>query len=177
MKTKATHGIILNWSIKLSSFNFVVRKVSGKLLKETTLFENDLITPDELEREVKDLEPLILVKAKLPSSSLSTLPLYSNCTLLMFDGSFTIKSGISAHGFAAWKLPERKFLFGVAARNIGKSVNEAEYYAVIEAIIYVKEEQLTNIYVLGDSQLIINQIRGTANVLKPELQLLKDKLE
>jgi len=27
MKTKATHGIILNWSIKLSSFNFVVRKV------------------------------------------------------------------------------------------------------------------------------------------------------
>ena len=177
MNTRSTHGVILNWSIRLSSFSFVTKKVSDKLLKEHTFYSSDLITPDELGNEVSDLEPLCLKKPKLPSSCLSTIPLYTSCTLITFDGSYTISSGISAHGFAAWSLPERQFIFGVAARNAGKSVNEAEYHAVIEALKYAKTKQLKNIYVLGDSQLIVSQIRGSANILKAELQGLKSELD
>ena len=177
MNTRSTHGIILNWSIKLSSFNFHTKKVSERLLKENTFYSIDIITPEELEKEVSNLEPIILVKPKLPLSCLSTIPLYSSCILLTFDGSFTAKSKISAHGFAAWRLPERQFIFGVASRNSGRSVNEAEYHAAIEGLRYVKEKQLTNVYILGDSQLIISQVRGSANVLKPELQELKKELD
>jgi ribonuclease HI len=95
----------------------------------------------------------------------------------MFDGSYTINTGISSHGFCAWKFPEKEFLFGVANKNPGSTVNEAEYYALISSLVFIKNLSLKDVYVIGDSQLIISQVRGRSSVLKETLKILHTKVK
>jgi ribonuclease HI len=74
-------------------------------------------------------------------------------------------------------LPERRFLFGVAEQNKGVTVNEAEYHGLISLLNFLQELNLENVYIIGDSQLIINQVRGTSNVIKDTLKALHSEVK
>jgi hypothetical protein len=127
LHTKTTHGIILNWSIRMSAFNFVIKKVTEKKLGIAMDASLLVLTPEQMEKEIAHLAPIDFIPEVIPKSLLSTLPINSSCVVVTFDGSYSITSGVSSHGFCAWKLPEKQFLFGIAEKNNGKTVNESEY--------------------------------------------------
>ena len=131
-----------------------------------------VLTPSQLEEELVHLRPISYTPEPVPKSTIISLPIESSCVVIMLDGSYSMTNGVSSHGFCAWRLPDKQFLFGVAERNDGKSVNESEYKALTSLLWFIRDLKLTNVHIIGDSQLIINQVRGTNNVLNDTLKTL-----
>ena len=53
--------------------------------------------------------------------------------------------------------------------------NQAEYQAIIKALIKVQDFIKTNIVFFSDSELVIKQLNGEYRVTKPHLQVLKEE--
>ena len=88
---------------------------------------------------------------------------------LFFDGASKGNPGRSSY---AWVLLDHnnkvikkrsKVLDGIHTCNV------AEYHGLISALRYLEAENIKNVVIHGDSQLVINQVRGGWDCLHPNL--------
>lgn len=61
--------------------------------------------------------------------------------------------------------------------GIGKSNNEAEYGALLEALQQIKDKNIKSCVIKSDSNLMVNQVNGKFRCKDAKLILLKDKAE
>jgi ribonuclease HI len=62
--------------------------------------------------------------------------------------------------------------------HIGESTNnQAEYRSLIRGLEVASEKGCTQIVAKGDSQLVVNQVRGEWNLNEPELRPLRDRAQ
>ena len=87
--------------------------------------------------------------------------------------------GIATYGWLIKKDNQRiAWGNGEACRGDGASNNVAEYVAFIEAIHAVIALNINDdLTILGDSQLIVNQINGNWNINKPHLRILCEQAQ
>ncbi|KAE8969432.1 hypothetical protein PR001_g27503 [Phytophthora rubi] len=96
---------------------------------------------------------------------------------LRFDGAAKLSDRCGTSGCILWKLPSwevveaRGFFF----ENI--TVNEAEYHGLLEGSKMALARGITELVVVGDSRIAIQQAQGLIRCLKPGLQLLLAEFE
>lgn len=93
---------------------------------------------------------------------------------IKFDGGSKPNPGQSAIGYivesADWR-EERN-------AHIGKSTNNrAEYHALIQALELAAERGCDRVVAKGDSQLIVNQVRGDWDIHDDELSRLNERVQ
>lgn len=83
--------------------------------------------------------------------------------------------GIAAWGFVIYQEDKKIFEnFGIACSGKGATNNVAEYKAIISALEYLVNNNLidSQVEILSDSKLAINQLNGYWNITKPHLRHL-----
>ena len=93
---------------------------------------------------------------------------------IKFDGGSRPNPGQSAIGYivesADWR-EER-------SAHIGESTNNrAEYHALIQALELAAERGSDRVVAKGDSQLIVNQVRGAWDINDDELRRLNERVQ
>ena len=87
--------------------------------------------------------------------------------MVTFDGGYDSKSNRGGSGHVVYSLPDWKVVtFGFAFSSDGASNNVEEYRGLIagvKAVTVVSTSESDQVVVLGDSQLIINQVIGACN--------------
>jgi ribonuclease HI len=88
--------------------------------------------------------------------------------ILRFDGASRGNPGHSSYGFVVYSLldsfiTDKNNILVVHSEGdyIGKATNnQAEYRALLEGVRWCKNSGLKNVRIEGDSELVINQVRG-----------------
>ncbi|MEX2703224.1 MAG: ribonuclease HI [Candidatus Baldrarchaeota archaeon] len=97
--------------------------------------------------------------------------------VVFFDGlSEPTNPGIGAYGFVVY-IDSKKVKEGYGALGVDVTNNQAEYTAVIKALEWLIDEELTRgkIVVKGDSQLVIRQLNGRYKVKASKILPLFEK--
>jgi len=64
------------------------------------------------------------------------------------------------------------------SEHIGESTNNrTEYHALIQGLEAASNQGCTEVEARGDSQLVVNQVRGEWSVNKPELRPLRNRIQ
>ncbi|KAE9287255.1 hypothetical protein PR003_g26096, partial [Phytophthora rubi] len=131
------------------------------------------ITPrDKLDQIAESLIPAKGQVVRAPQISLEMLEADYEGWLLSFDGAAKMSDRRGSAGCVLWKLPSwdvieaRGFHFGDA------TVNEAEYHGLIEGAKMALARGISEIVIVGDSRIAIQQAQGLIQCLNPRLQLL-----
>jgi ribonuclease HI len=75
-----------------------------------------------------------------------------------------------------WYIVESGKIIKEYSEELGYGTNnEAEYSSLISLLEYIITENLCDIIIYGDSNLIVNQVRGTWSVKSPNLQKYHEK--
>jgi len=94
--------------------------------------------------------------------------------IIEFDGGARPNPGPAAIGYILRtnELTERN------SKQIGESTNnKAEYYALIHGLKLALDHKATTVLAKGDSQLIVNQVRGEWGVNEESLRPLYDQTQ
>jgi ribonuclease HI len=86
------------------------------------------------------------------------------------DGSSLNNPG---HAGAAFVIGDKVFAFYLGQ----KTNNQAEYWALILALNYVKEERLKGVVFLSDSQLMVKQVKGEYKVKNAGIRQLWEQVK
>lgn len=95
--------------------------------------------------------------------------------ILHFDGCCKGNPGESGAGVVIYKDDEEIWS---SSRYLGKGTNnQAEYKALIIGLEKAVELCISELYVFGDSQLVINQVSGAYKVSSPQIKPLYEKVK
>jgi ribonuclease HI len=92
-----------------------------------------------------------------------------------FDGSAQPNPGAKTIGVVIIKPDGTKFCEFSKQTGFGTN-NEAEYEALLEICHIVKDYNIKEINIMGDSMLVVNQVNGKWKCNKPNLIPLKNKV-
>lgn len=97
------------------------------------------------------------------------------CPHAYFDGAASGNPGLAGIGYAVFDaegnvLHEYSEQIGIATNN------EAEYRALIALVKKLLEERIKEVIIMGDSQLVVNQVNGMWRVNQPHLQRLYEEV-
>jgi len=95
--------------------------------------------------------------------------------LLQFDGLASPNPGEATAGAVLFS-PEGKIVFEVADYLGIQTNNYAEYSGLLIGLKLAKEKGYTQIKIEGDSNLIIQQVKGLWRVKEPKLRLLFEQI-
>ncbi|MCS7241469.1 MAG: ribonuclease HI family protein [Candidatus Caldatribacterium sp.] len=99
---------------------------------------------------------------------------------VFIDGASKGNPGESAVAFVVCD-PEGNILFEMASRIGIATNNEAEYWALIFALDFLKQWKVERLTILSDSELVVRQMRGTYKVragrLLPLHSLAKERMQ
>jgi ribonuclease HI len=91
-----------------------------------------------------------------------------------FDGSATPNPGQMKIG--GYIRLDRTNVFSFS-KDIGQGTNNiAEYAALLTLVRAAREKGIQNIYIQGDSQLVINQVNGIWKARDPRMKQYKDRV-
>ena len=86
-----------------------------------------------------------------------------------FDGASRGNPGPAGIGCVLFEAESGEVIWEVSKPVGVKTNNEAEYLALIELLTHLVETKTYNVYVRGDSQLIVNQVNRVWQVKEPRL--------
>lgn len=122
----------------------------------------------ELIRNDKEIFDIVVKKLNIKRDDLNEFlkQYFSNYSIINIDGGSRGNPGESGIGIVITINKEKKgyyFYTGILTNN------EAEYKALIKALELAKEKGLQKIEINSDSELIVNQIKGSYNIKKENL--------
>jgi ribonuclease HI len=115
----------------------------------------------------------LLMKGTRESSTTGNFPTHK----LMFDGGSRGNPGICGCGYVIYKGVESVLLIGHKVVSNHNTSNFAEYMALILGLQEAIEKGITELYVEGDSMLVIKQVRNEWAVKSPNLIPLYKKVK
>lgn len=98
---------------------------------------------------------------------------FINIYVVTFDGASRGNPGLSGAGFVIWS-GEKKLYEGSEFISEKVTNNYAEYMAILLALRKCNEMKIKNLIIKGDSNLVIQQIKGNFKVNSPTLKPLYD---
>ncbi|OWZ11773.1 LOW QUALITY PROTEIN: reverse transcriptase [Phytophthora megakarya] len=115
-------------------------------------------------------EPRRKIQAPIP-----TIRRDEDLYAVSFDGSARAKSGGDAYSAILWKLPEWSVLMARSGYVEGLTVNEAKYHGLLLCLDLLEDVDPRRLVICGDSNLVIQQVRGEIDCKAPGLTLLRQK--
>jgi len=97
--------------------------------------------------------------------------------LISFDGAAKLSDRRGSSGCILWKLPSWDVVEARGFHFDGITVNEAEYHGLIEGSKMAIARGITDLVIVGDSRIAIQQAQGLIQCLTPGLQLLLGEFE
>ncbi|KAE9195575.1 hypothetical protein PF002_g23284 [Phytophthora fragariae] len=170
IQSKTADGRCVPWGVALSHWNLDIRKVKKD--------EDDLaaimgagITPREyLDEVAESLVPAKgLVKAP-PVISVEMLEDDFEGVVLSFDGAAKTSTRKGSCGCVLWKLPGWSVMEAQGFILEDVTVNDAEYNGLLKGLQMARERDITELVVVGDSRIVIQQVQGLINCHQPNLQ-------
>ncbi|GMF53847.1 unnamed protein product [Phytophthora fragariaefolia] len=129
------------------------------------------ITPREHLDEVA--EPLIPAKGRVRKPPVLSVKMIDDTyqgIVLGFDGAAKTSTRRGSCGCILWPLPGWKVLLTRGFILDDVSVNDAEYNGLLKGAQMALDRQVENLVVVGDSQIVIQQVQGLINCHQPNLQ-------
>ncbi|KAE9170264.1 hypothetical protein PF005_g27620 [Phytophthora fragariae] len=129
------------------------------------------ITPREhLDEVAESLVPAKgLVKAP-PVISVEMLEDDFEGVVLSFDGAAKTSTRKGSCGCVLWKLPGWSVMEAQGFILEDVTVNDAEYNGLLKGLQMVRGRNITELVVVGDSRIVIQQVQGLINCHQPNLQ-------
>ncbi|KAE9003692.1 hypothetical protein PR001_g17910 [Phytophthora rubi] len=97
--------------------------------------------------------------------------------LLSFDGAAKMSDRRGSAGCVLWKLPSWDVIEAQGFHFEDATVNEAGYHGLIEGAKMALARGISEIVIVGDSRIAIQQAQGFIQCLTPRLQLLLNEFE
>jgi hypothetical protein len=160
MKSRSLDGRCLQWATLLSPWSMEVVR-SEKDEDGLAAILGAGITPREkLDQIAEELIPAKGRVVPTPPISLEMLAEDFSGHLLSFDGAAKLSTKVGSCGCVMWKLPEWQVVAARGYHLTGVTVNEAEYHGLIRGLWMAKELKLSELVVVGDSRIVIQQAQG-----------------
>ena len=174
--SKTLQGRALQWAVMLSPWTLEICKMQGGQDGLAALLAASISPPDAMDILAADLVPK---KAFLPSPLVCMEQLEDNYDgyLLSFDGAAKLKTNVGSAGIVLWKLPEWTIVTAQGFHLENVTVNEAEYYGMLQGLRVALELNISELVVVGDSRIAIQQVLEYIDCHKPHLQLLLAKAQ
>ncbi|KAE9048117.1 hypothetical protein PR001_g3931 [Phytophthora rubi] len=136
------------------------------------------ITPrDKLDQIAESLIPAKGQVVRAPPISLEMLEADYEGWLLSFDGAAKMSDRRGSAGCVLWKLPSWDVIEARGFHFEDVTVNEAEYHGLIEGAKMALARGISEIVIVGDSRIAIQQAQGLIQCLNPRLQLLLNEFD
>ncbi|GMF45713.1 unnamed protein product [Phytophthora fragariaefolia] len=129
------------------------------------------ITPREHLDEVA--EPLIPAKRRVRKPPVLIEEMLGDTyqgIVLSFDGATKTSPRRGSCGCILWQLPGWKVLEARVFILDDVSVNDAEYNGLLKGVQMALDREAENLVVVGDSRIVIQQVKGLINCHQPNLQ-------
>lgn len=171
--SKSLSGRILQFAIMLSPWELEVhRSVKGEC-GLTGLLTAAIVSSDVMDDVLEDIFP---DKASAPRfvAPPILLPRTYEGLLLSTDGSAKPpeKGSDGSFGFVVWKLPEWDVDYAENVFQTLLTVNEAEYHGNLRGLTWLSDRGYKSAVVAGDSRIAPQQLIGSLNCHKSNLEIL-----
>ncbi|KAE8990459.1 hypothetical protein PR001_g21479 [Phytophthora rubi] len=170
IKSKTADGRTVPWGVALSHYDLDIRKVQRDEDGLAAILGAG-ITPREHLDEVA--ENLIPAKGRIrapPVLSVEMLEADYSGVVLSFDGAAKTSTKQGSCGCILWQLPEWTILDARGFILNGVTVNDAEYYGLLQGLGMALEHNIQDLVAVGDSRIVIQQVQGLINCNQPNLQ-------
>ncbi|KAE8897485.1 hypothetical protein PF005_g20450 [Phytophthora fragariae] len=136
------------------------------------------ITPrDKLDQIAESLIPAKGQVVRAPPISLEILEADYEGWLLSFDGAAKMSDRRGSAGCVLWKLPSWDVIEAQGFHFEDATVNEAEYHGLIESVKMALARGISEIVIVGDSRIAIQQAQGLIQCLNQRLHLLLNEFD
>ncbi len=180
MTSKSLTERLMKWATFLSPWTFEVRRVDKDEDGLAALFTAGITPREHLDEAVSQLVPDKLARSA-PIASLEMLDPGFDGYVMSFDGAAKLKGDrVGSASFVLWKLPGWDVIHAQGVHLAGVTVNEAEYYGLLSGLQHCQvktDPAISDIVVVGDSRIVIQQCQGSIRCNQPNLQLLQMQFE
>ena len=180
MTSKSLTERLMKWATFLSPWTFEVHRVEKDEDGLAALFTAGITPREHLDEAVSQLVPNKASRSA-PVASMEMLDVEFDGYVLSFDGAAKLKGDrVGSASFVLWKLPGWKVVHAQGLHLAGVTVNEAEYQGLLSGLQYCldqTEPAISDVVVVGDSRIAIQQCQGLIGCNQPNLQLLLMKFE
>ncbi|KAE9039826.1 hypothetical protein PR003_g7962 [Phytophthora rubi] len=176
-KSKSLEGRCEQWAVRLTPWPLEIHKVQRDEDGLAAIMGAGITPRDKLDQIA---ESLILAKGQVvraPPISLEMLEADYEGWLLSFDGAAKMSDRRGSAGCVLWKLPSWDVIEARGFHFEDATVNEAEYHGLIEGAKMALARGISEIVIVGDSRIAIQQAQGLIQCLNPRLQLLLNEFD
>jgi ribonuclease HI len=184
LTSQSADGRNVKWGLSLSHWNLEIRRVQRDEDGLAAILGAG-ITPREHLDEVA--ENLIPAKGRVkPPVPISVEMLEADYTgyLLSFDGAAKTSTRLGSCGCILWELPGWNVIEAQGYILTDVTMNDAEYSGLLNGLRLALARGISEIVIVGDSRIAIQQAQGLINCNQPNLQrklaeyeVLKDKFK
>ncbi|POM63217.1 hypothetical protein PHPALM_27510 [Phytophthora palmivora] len=170
LKSKSADGRCVRWGLILSHWDLEVCKVQRDEDGLAAVLGAGITPREHLD---KIAESLIPAKGRVkppPVISVEMLEEDFKGYVLSFDGAAKTSTRQGCCGCIIWELPGWRIASAQGFPLEDVTVNDAEYHGLLKGLILVSERGISEIVVVGDSRIVIQQAQGLINCNQPNLQ-------
>ncbi|KAE9345433.1 hypothetical protein PR003_g7955 [Phytophthora rubi] len=170
IQSKTADGRCVPWGVTLSHWNLDIRKVKKDEDGLAAIMGAGITPREHLDEVAESLVPAKgLVKAP-PVISVEMLEDDFEGVVLSFDGAAKTSTRKGSCGCVLWKLQGWSDMEAQGFILEDVTVNDAEYNGLLKGLQMAREKDITELVVVGDSRIVIQQVQGLINCHQPNLQ-------
>ncbi|KAL4134291.1 hypothetical protein PRIC2_004600 [Phytophthora ramorum] len=168
--SKSADGRCVPWGLALSGWNMEIRKVQRDEDGLAAIMGAGITPREHLDQVAESLIPAKGEIRQPPVVSVEMLDADYDGIVLSFDGAAKTSTRQGSCGCILWKVPGWTVLeaHGYILKDV--TVNDAEYYGLLKGMAMASEQHVEDLFVVGDSRIVIQQVQGLINCNQPHLQ-------
>ncbi|KAE9302753.1 hypothetical protein PR003_g22178 [Phytophthora rubi] len=176
-KSRSLEGRCEQWAVRLAPWPLEIHKIQRDEDGLAAIMGAGITPRDKLDQVAENLIPAKGQVVRAPPISLEMLEADYVGWLLSFDGAAKMSDRRGSAGCILWKLPSWEVIEARGFHFEDATVNEAEYHGLIEGTKMALARGISDIVMVGDSRIAIQQAQGLIQCLNPRLQLLLNEFE
>ncbi|KAE9272689.1 hypothetical protein PR003_g30129, partial [Phytophthora rubi] len=176
-KSKSLEGRCEQWAVRLTPWPLEIHKIQRDEDGLAAIMGAGITPRDKLDQVAENLISAKGQVVRAPPISLEMLEADYEGWLLSFDGAAKTSDRRGSAGCILWKLPLWEVIEARGFHFEDATVNEAEYHGLIEGTKVALARGISDIAMVGDSRIAIQQAQGLIQCLNPRLQLLLNEFE
>ena len=149
----------------LSPWTLESRKTQNGEDGLAALLAASISTPQALDEVASGLVPRKAAFVPPPLVCMEQLAFDYDGYLLSFDGAAKLKSNVGSAGVVLWKLPEWTIVSAQGFHLENVTVNEAEYYGMLQGMRMALDMGIKELVIVGDSRIAVQQVQGSQATL------------
>ncbi|KAE9034199.1 hypothetical protein PR001_g9836 [Phytophthora rubi] len=174
-KSRSLEGRCEQWAVRLAPWPLEIHKIQRDEDGLAAIMGAGIPPPrGKLDQVAESLIPAKGQVVRAPPISLEMLEADYEGWLLSFDGAAKMSDRRGSAGCILWKLPSWDVVEARGFHFEGATVNEAEF---IEGTKMALAKGISEVVMVGDSRIAIQQAQGLIQCLNPRLQLLLNEFK